>query len=115
MTNNSLKQNLTIGSENFIVHNINLLKETGLADISNLPFAARVLIENLARNMDSKIIQWSDIINAAKFYETCSVDSQLIAYYPARVLMQDFTGVPAVVDFAAMRNAVKKAGLDPKK
>ncbi|MEN8212204.1 MAG: aconitase family protein, partial [Thermodesulfobacteriota bacterium] len=115
MTSNSLKQNLTIGSENFIVHNINLLKEAGLAEIRNLPFAARVLIENLARNMDSKIIQWSDIINAAKFYETCSMDSQLIAYYPARVLMQDFTGVPAVVDFAAMRDAVNKAGLDPKK
>lgn len=115
MTNNSLKQNLAVGSENFIIHNINLLEETGLAGISSLPFAARVLIENLARNMDSKAIQWSDIINAAKFYETCSRDSQLIAYYPARVLMQDFTGVPAVVDFAAMRDAVDKAGLDPKK
>ena len=115
MINNSLKQNLTVGSKNFIVHNINILEETGLAKISNLPFAARVLIENLARNMDSKTVQWSDIINAAKFYETCSKDSQLIAYYPARVLMQDFTGVPAVVDFAAMRDAVKKAGLDPKK
>jgi len=87
MTNNSLKQNLTVGSKNFIVHNINLLEETGLAEISSLPFAARILIENLARNMDSKTIQWSDIINAAKFYETCSMDSQLIAYYPARVLM----------------------------
>ncbi len=115
MKNNSLKQNLTVGSENFIVHNINLLEETGQAKISSLPFAARILIENLARNMDSKTIQWSDIINAAKFYETCSMDSQLIAYYPARVLMQDFTGVPAVVDFAAMRDAVNKAGLDPKK
>ena len=52
MTNNSLKQNLTVGSENFIVHNINLLEETGLAQISRLPFAAKVLTENLARNMD---------------------------------------------------------------
>ena len=115
MTENSLKQNLNIGSENFTVHNINLLEKKNVAEISRLPFSARVLIENLARNMDSKTIQWSDIINAAKFYETCSSDSQLIAYYPARVLMQDFTGVPAVVDFAAMRDAVDRAGLDPKK
>ncbi len=115
MTEHSLKQCLTIGSKEFIIHNINLLEKKGMAKISSLPFAARVLIENLARNMDSKTIQWSDIINCAKFYETGSSKSQLIAYYPARVLMQDFTGVPAVVDFAAMRDAVKKAGLDPQK
>jgi len=110
-----LKQNLTIRNKDFIVNNINLLETKGMAKISALPFAARVLIENLARNMDSTTIQESDITDAAKFYETCSTKSQLIAYYPARVLMQDFTGVPAVVDFAAMRDAVHKAGLDPKK
>ncbi|MBU0462793.1 MAG: aconitate hydratase AcnA [Proteobacteria bacterium] len=115
MTNHSLKQKLVLNSQEYIVHNINLLEEKGLARINCLPFAARVLIENLARNMDSKTIQWSDIVTAAKFYETDTKTSELIAFYPARVLMQDFTGVPAVVDFAAMRDALKTAGLDPGK
>ncbi len=135
MTDQDLKQKLTIGNKDFIIHNITLLEKkgmakngmakngiakngiakNGIAKISALPFSARIIIENLARNMDSKTIQWSDIIDAAKFYETCSKDAKLIAYYPARVLMQDYTGVPAVVDFAAMRDAVDKAGLDPKK
>lgn len=115
MTDHSLKQKLVLNSKEYIVHNINLLEEKGLARINRLPFAARILIENLARNMDSKTIQWSDIVTAAKFYETNTKTSELIAFYPARVLMQDFTGVPAVVDFAAMRDALKTAGLDPKK
>jgi len=114
MSDNSLKQKLALGSQEFIVHNITLLEKMGLAKINSIPFAARVLIENLARNMDSKIIQWSDILTAAKFYETNPQNSELIAFYPARVLMQDFTGVPAIVDFAAMRDAVKKAGKDPR-
>ncbi|MCK5163618.1 MAG: aconitate hydratase AcnA [Desulfobacula sp.] len=114
MTDISLKQKLILGSREFIVHNITLLEKMGLTKIKYLPFAARVLIENLARNMDDRTIQWSDIVTAAKFYETNTQNSELIAFYPARVLMQDFTGVPAVVDFAAMRDAVDKAGLDPK-
>ena len=115
MINHRLKQKLVLNNQEFIVHNINLLEKEGLAKINYLPFAARILIENLARNMDLKTIQWSDIVTAAKFYDTNMKTSELIAFYPARVLMQDFTGVPAVVDFAAMRDAVKKAGLDPKK
>lgn len=115
MTDHSLKQTLILDQQTFIVHNINLLEDMGLAKIKTLPFAARVLIENLARNMDANIIQWSDVVSAAKFYETPAQTSELIAFYPARVLMQDFTGVPAVVDFAAMRDAVDAAGADPKK
>ena len=113
MSDPSLKQNLSLGSQEFVVHNITLLEKTGLAKINSIPFAARVLIENMARHMDSKIIQWSDILSAAKFYETPAQNSDLIAFYPERVLMQDFTGVPAIVDFAAMRDAVLQAGKDP--
>ncbi|WP_300463548.1 aconitate hydratase AcnA [Desulfobacula sp.] len=115
MTDPSLKQTLMMNQQAFIVYNINVLEEMGLAKINTLPFAARVLIENLARNMDANIIQWSDIVAAANFYGTCAQTSELIPFYPARVLMQDFTGVPAVVDFAAMRNAVHEAGDDPRK
>ena len=112
---NSIKQTLALDGQEYIVYNIQSLEEGKLAQISTLPFAARVLIENLARHMDDKIIKWEDILAAARFYETGADSSELIAFYPARVLMQDFTGVPAVVDFAAMRDAVHKAGLDPKK
>jgi aconitate hydratase len=115
MANHSLKQSLILNNQEYIVHNINLLEKTGLIKVKTLPFAARILIENLARNMDSKTIQWSDIVTAAKFYETGTQTSELIAFYPSRVLMQDFTGVPAVVDLAAMRDAVNEAGKDPHK
>ncbi len=115
MTIKSLKQSLVVDQQKYIVHNIQKLQEQNLAAIDTMPFSARVLIENLARHMDGKIIQWSDVINAAKFYESAGTSSELVAFYPARVLMQDFTGVPAVVDFAAMRDAVQKAGIDPKK
>jgi len=113
MTINNIKQTMSFQNKDFIIHNIQLLEENGLSKISSLPFAARVLVENLARNMGDTIL-WEDVVNAAKFYETCSNTSNLIAFYPARVLMQDFTGVPAVVDFAAMRDAVHAAGLDPR-
>lgn len=114
MTTHTIKQTMPFQNKNFIIHNIKLLEEKGIATIRALPFAARVLIENLARNMGSGTILWEDVVGAAKFYETRSNASNLVAFYPARVLMQDFTGVPAVVDFAAMRDAVQKAGLDPK-
>lgn len=115
MTEQSLKQRLTLNKKKYIVHNINKLKAPGFTKTYHLPFSARVLIENMSRNRDNRIIQWSDILAAAKFYETPDLPSERIAFYPARVLMQDFTGVPAVVDFAAMRDAVKTAGDDPEK
>jgi len=114
MTINHIKQTMSFQNKDFIIHNIKLLEDKGLAKISSLPFAARVLVENLARNMGSGTILWEDVVAAAKFYESRSNASNLVAFYPARVLMQDFTGVPAVVDFAAMRDAVHAAGLDPK-
>ncbi len=83
-------------------------------DISKLPFSLKILLENLIRNFDGEIVKEEHI--------SCLIDSVKnpekrieIAFSPARVLMQDFTGVPAVVDLAAMRDAVKKIGTDPKK
>ncbi len=83
-------------------------------DVSKLPFSLKILLENLIRNFDGEIITTehiSAIIDSAKNSEK-RIE---IAYSPARVLMQDFTGVPAVVDLAAMRDAVKKMQKDPKK
>lgn len=115
MNNISLQQTLDLNGKKYIVHNISQFEKMGLPRVDRLPFAAKVLIENLARNMDSKTTQRSDVEKAVKFYQTGTQNSELIAFYPGRVLMQDFTGVPAIVDFAALRDAVDKAGLDPGK
>ena len=88
-------------------------KVAGLADISRLPNSIKVLLENLLRHEDGVACTADDIEAVAKSAETST--SQEIAYHPARVLMQDFTGVPAVVDLAAMRDALVKADVDPSK
>ncbi len=114
MTIKSLQESLSFKSQTFMIQNLLLLEKIGFSP-QNLPFAARVLIENLARNAQAGNATWDDVIGAAKFYQDAMDEDRLIPFYPARVLMQDFTGVPAVVDFAAMRDAVHTAGLDPEK
>jgi aconitate hydratase len=81
-------------------------------DFSRLPFSLKVLLENLLRHEDGQSVTTDDIKAFADWIKNKSSDRE-IAYRPARVLMQDFTGVPAVVDLAAMRDAVKKAGKNP--
>lgn len=115
MTEYTLKDCFTLKDRKYTVYNIRLLEQMKLAKIDTLPFSARVLIENLARHLHLPAVQWNDILNAVRFYETDTGDSSLVAFYPARVLMQDFTGVPAVVDFAAMRDAVAAKGENPGK
>lgn len=83
-------------------------------DLSRLPFSLKVLLENLLRFEDGASVTVDDIKAVAKWLDE-KKSSHEIAYRPARVLMQDFTGVPAVVDLAAMRDAVKQLGGDPKK
>ncbi len=115
MTDSVLKERVTLAGQEYVIHNISLLEKKGLADISSLPFAARILIENMARNMSGTTITWENILSAAGFYSAADQPSELVAFYPSRVLMQDFTGVPAVVDFAAMRDAVDITGKNPEK
>jgi aconitate hydratase len=95
-------------------YNILKLEENSLADIRRLPFSIRILVENLLRKMDGSIVREKDLLNIASWQKTYA-DPVEIPYHPARVLMQDFTGVPAVVDLAAMRDAVKKLGGNPEK
>lgn len=85
-----------------------------LGDISRLPFSLKVLLENLLRWEDGSSVRTGDFTSLAVWLKTRTSESE-IAYRPARVLMQDFTGVPAVVDLAAMRDAVARAGGDPQK
>ena len=86
----------------------------GLGDISRLPFSLKVLLENLVRLENGRTVTVEDIKAVAEWLKTKSSERE-IAFRPARVLMQDFTGVPAVVDLAAMRQAMAKLGGDPKK
>ncbi|MFT6418651.1 MAG: aconitate hydratase, partial [Cognaticolwellia sp.] len=83
-------------------------------DTNRLPLTAKILLENLLRHSDEKYVQLEDIQNLAKWDTASSSDTE-IAFVPSRVILQDFTGVPAVVDLAAMRNAMLDLGGDPSK
>jgi aconitate hydratase len=90
------------------------LEAAGLGDLSRLPFSLKVLLENLLRWEDGRSVTTDDIQAISDWLKTGKSNRE-IAYRPARVLMQDFTGVPAVVDLAAMRDAMTQMGGDPKK
>ena len=98
------------------VHYFSLAKlaDKGWGDLDKLPFSLKVLLENLLRFEDGKTVTTDDIEALVRWPETCTSDRE-IAYRPARVLMQDFTGVPGIVDLAAMRDAIVAAGGDPKR
>jgi len=105
---------ITINKKEYRFFDIGLLEKKGVAKISRLPFSIRILVENLLRKMDDRVVKESDVLNIARWKKRYDAPQE-IPYHPARVLMQDFTGVPAVVDLAAMRDAVKDLGGDPRK
>src|SRR3954462_10371809 len=105
---------LTVGSKSYVYYSLPEAEKHGLRGISRLPFSLKVLLENLLRNEDGRTVTKEDIQGFAQWLKTKSLDRD-IAFRPARVLMQDFTGVPAVVDLAAMRDAMVTLGGDPKK
>jgi aconitate hydratase len=88
------------------------IEETGLGDISHLPFSIRILLESLLRNEDGCLVTFEDVQRLAR-YDPHVRATEEIPFLPGRVLLQDFTGVPALVDLAAMRQALARAGLDP--
>ena len=100
-----------VGGKSHKIARLNALEARG-HDVSRLPFALRVLLENLLRHEDGVSVTAADI-EALASWEAAAAPSVEIAYRPARVLMQDFTGVPAVVDLAAMRDAMRELGGDP--
>jgi len=114
MNNQEFVKRLDINNKEYSIFDINRLEEKGLADIKRLPFSIKILVENLLRKLDGEIVTEEDLINIAKWQKSYTEPVE-IPFHPARVLMQDFTGVPAVVDLAAMRDAVKDLGGDPKK
>src|SRR6059058_1681898 len=108
------KKTLKVGGKTYEYFSLPDAEKNGLAGISKLPFSLKVLIENLLRHEDGRSVK-ADDIRAVVDWLNDKTSTREIAYRPARVLMQDFTGVPAVVDLAAMRDAMKSLGGDPQK
>jgi aconitate hydratase len=107
------KATLTSGKSSYAMYRLPALTARGF-NLSRLPFSLKILLENLLRREDGVTVTAGDIEFLAK-WDAKAEPSREIAYMPARVLMQDFTGVPAVVDLAAMRDAIKKLGGDPER
>src|SRR5947208_1297372 len=97
------RSTLKVGKREFEIHRLSALEKAGMRP-SRLPFSLRVLLENLLRNEDGKSVKEGDIRTLAA-WDPKAEPTKEIAFMPARVLLQDFTGVPAVVDLAAMRAA----------
>ncbi len=102
---------LRVGKREFEMYRLDALEKQGCS-IKHLPFSLRILLENLLRREDGKVVK-ADDIRALTSWSSKAHPSQEIAFMPSRVLLQDFTGVPVVVDLAAMRDAVKTMGGDP--
>ena len=104
---------LQVGEFAFKFYRLDALTSRGV-DLARLPFSLKILLENLLRNEDGVTVSADDILGLAK-WDAKAIPSREIAFRPSRVLLQDFTGVPAVVDLAAMRDAMKRMGGDPEK
>ena len=104
---------LTVDGQSFTYFRLKAV-EKQLPQAAKLPFSLRILLENLLRNEDGQSVRADDIAALAK-WDPKAEPTKEISFMPARVLMQDFTGVPAVVDLAAMRDAIVKLGGDPKR
>src|SRR3982075_2362729 len=105
------RDKLNVGAQTFDIHRLEFLEKQGVADLAKLPFSLRILLENLLRCEDGRFVHAEDIRALAGW--TPNAAQKEIAFMPARVLLQDFTGVPAVVDFATMREAMKRMGGNP--
>jgi aconitate hydratase len=108
------RRKLAVGNKTYIYFSLKAAEKNGLAGISRLPNSLKILLENLLRHEDGRTVTVDDIKAVAGWLKKRTSDRE-IAYRPARVLMQDFTGVPAVVDLAAMRDAMAALKSDPEK
>jgi len=109
-----LRRSLDTAAGKVDYYSLRALEEAGLVDLARLPFSIRVLLENMLRHRDGSVAS-DDDVRALAGWRPEAVPDREIPFMPARVILQDFTGVPAVVDLASMRDAVKKMGGDPRK
>jgi aconitate hydratase len=116
-SNDSLKtrRDLTVGDKTYAYYSLPAAEEAGLSGVGRLPVSMKVLLENLLRNEDGDTVTGEDLKAIAAWVENRGSVEHEISFRPARVLMQDFTGVPAVVDLAAMRDAMTALGGNPEK
>ncbi len=108
------RQTLKVGNKTYDYFSLKKAQAAGVGEVERLPYSLKVLMENLLRNEDGFTV-YADDIKAMGEWTKNKKSTREINYYPARVLMQDFTGVPAVVDLAAMRDAMKNVGGNPQK
>ncbi len=113
----STRAKLRVGSDSFDIHRLDALERAGVGNVARLPFSLKVLLENLLRHEDERFVRTEDIPALAGWDPSGAggATEKEVSFMPARVLLQDFTGVPAVVDLAAMRDAIRALGGDPKK
>ncbi len=109
------RKSLSAGGKTYTFYSIPAAEAQGLSGVSRLPYSMKVLLENLLRNEDGRSVTKADIEAIAAWSANGGRSNSEIGYRPARVLMQDFTGVPAVVDLAAMRDGMNELGGDPRK
>ncbi|MGH7790559.1 MAG: aconitase family protein, partial [Candidatus Binatia bacterium] len=105
---------LTVGGATVDYFSLPALAKSAGAGLEQLPFSIRILLENLLRNEDGRLVRDSDV-RALAAWNATAVKADEVPYMPARVLLQDFTGVPAVVDLAAMRDAMRRLGGDARR
>ena len=108
------RRTLSVGGKEYDYFSLEAAEAAGIGAVGRLPFSLKVLLENLLRREDGRTVTVEDVKAVAKWLDARKSDHE-IAYGPARVLMQDFTGVPAVVDLASMRDAMNILGGDPAK
>ena len=108
----SSRATLRVGNDSFEIYRLDALASAGVGNVARLPFSLKVLLENLLRHEDDRFVHPDDI-PALAGWDPSSAAEKEISFMPARVLLQDFTGVPAVVDLAAMRDAIRALGGDP--
>jgi len=109
------RKNMAVGDTRVSYYSIPAAQDAGLGDFSRLPAVLKVVLENMLRYEDGKTVTLDDIKAFGVWGENGGKNPREIAYRPARVLMQDFTGVPAIVDLAAMRDGIMALGGDPRK
>jgi aconitate hydratase len=114
MDNKECAKSIEVAGNRYTIYDINELERLGIAAVGKLPLCIKVLVENVLRKLDGEIVKEDDLLHIARWRKHYKVPVE-IPFYPARVLTQDFTGVPAVVDLAAMRDAMVKMGGDPRK
>ncbi|OQY82822.1 MAG: hypothetical protein B6D42_08755, partial [Anaerolineae bacterium UTCFX5] len=105
---------LRVGNRDYTVFRLSKLEEQGIGHVGRLPFSIKILLENALRHLDNFEVSEQDVRHLAAWDPT-GADKPEIPFKPARVILQDFTGVPCVVDLAALRSAMVRMGGDPAK